>query len=138
MAKRSIRTVGCFIEREGRFLILHRRPGTADGGRWGLPAGKIEEGETDEEAILREIAEETGHKAAREELEFLGDFRFDFPDLHVEFPTYRLVLERPIEVKHNPAEHTEWRWVTSEECDAMPDLIRGFHDLLRRTGYRRP
>jgi len=41
---------------EGRVLFLRR----ADDGRWGLPAGFVEPGETPAEAVAREVHEETG------------------------------------------------------------------------------
>ncbi|MDP3987078.1 MAG: NUDIX hydrolase [Nanoarchaeota archaeon] len=134
MAKR-LRTTGCFIEYNGKFLILHRHSNKVDGNTWGLPAGKVDSGETDEQTILREVREETGYEATKDELEFLGQYDFDFGDLFLEFPTYRLVLKQPVEVVHNPDEHVGWKWVTAGECYAMPNLIRGFHDLLERTGY---
>ena len=135
MAKRKIRTTGCFMEYDGKFVILHRYPDRPDGDTWGLPAGKVDADETDEQTILREIKEETGYNAVKEELEFLGDYVFGFPDLYLEFPTYRLKLKQPIDVKHKLDEHVGYKWVTGEECYAMPNLIRGFHDLLERTGY---
>lgn len=134
MAKK-MRTTGCFMEYNGKFLILHRHPNKVDGDTWGLPAGKVNNDETDEQTILREIKEETRYSAQKEELEFLGQYDFDFGDLFLEFPTYRLVLKQPVEVVHNTDEHVEWKWVTTKECYAMPNLIRGFHDLLERTGY---
>jgi 8-oxo-dGTP pyrophosphatase MutT (NUDIX family) len=133
MAK--MRTAGCFMEYDGKFIILHRHPNKPDGDTWGLPAGKVGDDETDEETILREIKEETGHEATKEELEFLGDYDFELEDLSLEFLTYRLVLKQPVEVVHNSDEHINWKWVTAEECYAMPNLIRGFHSLLEKTGY---
>lgn len=41
---------------EGRLLVLQR----ADDGRWGLPAGALDPGETAAEAVVREVLEETG------------------------------------------------------------------------------
>lgn len=131
----KIRTAGCFMEYRGKFIILHRHPDKPDSNTWGLPAGKVKDGETGEETILREIKEETGHRAAPDELEFLGEYGFEFPDLSLQFLTYHLALGRPIEVSRNPDEHINWMWVAPEECYAMPNLIRGFHDLLERTGY---
>jgi 8-oxo-dGTP diphosphatase len=46
-----------------RVLILQRAPGSTDGGKWCLPGGKIEYGETVKEAALRELYEETGLRA---------------------------------------------------------------------------
>ena len=135
MAKRKMRTAGCFLEYEGRFVILHRRSDEPDGNTWGLPAGKVNAAETDEDAILREVEEETGYKASKEELEFLEEYIFDFPDLYLEFPTYRISPKEFPPITCNPREHTEFKWVTAQECDTIPNLIRGLNDLLRRTGY---
>ena len=130
-----MRTTGCFMEHDGKFIILHRHPNKPDGDTWGLPAGKVHEGETDEETMLREIKEETGYNATLDELQLLGSYHFEFPDLSLEFPTYRLVLKQPISVLYSTDEHVNWKFVTAEECYAMQNLIRGFHDLLERTGY---
>jgi len=51
--------VACAVRCDGQLLVLRRRyaPGA---GKWGLPAGYVEPGETAEEAMSREIREETG------------------------------------------------------------------------------
>lgn len=57
---RSIRCVGAVVhDRFGRILLVRRRndPGR---GRWSVPGGRVEPGESDEQAVRREIAEETG------------------------------------------------------------------------------
>ena len=57
--------VGCgaAIVRDGRLLLVKRkRPPEA--GCWNLPGGKVDFGERVEDAIVREIAEETGLKIA--------------------------------------------------------------------------
>lgn len=123
------------MEYDGKFLILLRHGNKVDGDTWGLPAGKVEKVESDEQTILRELEEETGYLASANDLEFLGDFHFEFDDLYVEFPSYKIKLDGKIEVKHSQDEHIDWRWVSAKECYEMDDLIRGFHDLLERTGY---
>jgi 8-oxo-dGTP diphosphatase len=49
----------CFLEREGRFLLLQRRR-PPDAGRWNAIGGKIQPGEDPFAACVREVREETG------------------------------------------------------------------------------
>jgi 8-oxo-dGTP diphosphatase len=51
-----VRAAGGVIVRDGRVLLVHR----PKYGDWTLPKGKLEEGESWEDAALREVAEETG------------------------------------------------------------------------------
>ncbi len=132
---KKLRTVGCFIEYDGKFLILHRDASAPQGNTWGLPAGKVDPGETDVEAVIREIWEETGFRPAPSQLELLDNYEYHFPDLELTFPTFCIKLQQPLAIQHNPREHQTFKWVTGEECYAMPDLIEGFHDLLVWAGY---
>jgi ADP-ribose pyrophosphatase YjhB (NUDIX family) len=52
-------TVQAWIERDGRFLAL-RRNQDPERGRWNMPGGFVEAGESGPEAIRREVREETG------------------------------------------------------------------------------
>lgn len=126
---------GCFIEWENKILILHRPPTKDRGSEWGLVAGKIDSGESREQALLREIKEETGFDASHEKLEFLGTYVLSYPDADWEFHTYRIKLEKSFTPRLDPTESTEYRWVTSEECFAMPDLMSGLYVLLQECGY---
>ncbi|MCB9798263.1 NUDIX hydrolase [Candidatus Nomurabacteria bacterium] len=135
MSKSKLRVAGCFLEHKGKFLILYRPKGVIDADTWGLPAGKVEQGESDEESMVREIFEETGVQVDMQALRFLEDYHFDFPDLYLEFLTFRVILEESVNIVCNPREHAAFKWVTPEECYAMSNLIRGFHDLLERVGY---
>jgi len=132
---KKVRTVGCFLEYNGKFLILHRMPHESQGDRWGLPAGKVDEGESEIDTMLREIEEETGYKPKKDELEFIKTIVWNFPEKTVEFITFRIKLNNKINVKLNPNEHQAYKWVTPKECYAMKNLIHGFHDLLEKMGY---
>ncbi len=48
------------IDRDGRVLLAQRPEGKAMAGLWEFPGGKVEEGETPEEALMRELDEELG------------------------------------------------------------------------------
>lgn len=50
--------VAALIEKDGKYLIARRNEGSALGGLWEFPGGKVEPGESDAEALEREIVEE--------------------------------------------------------------------------------
>jgi 8-oxo-dGTP diphosphatase len=52
--------VGAIIKDEAGRLLLVKRGHEPEAGRWSLPGGRVEPGETDEQAVIREIREETG------------------------------------------------------------------------------
>lgn len=54
------RVTAAVIERHGQYLIARRAPGQSHAGRWEFPGGKIEPGESAEECLERELAEEFG------------------------------------------------------------------------------
>ena len=59
---RMVNSVLCYIERDGQYLMLYRNKKKNDlnGGKWIGVGGKFEAGEAPEEALLREVREETG------------------------------------------------------------------------------
>ena len=130
-----MRVVGCFLEYRDKFLILHRSAHKPQGGTWCLVSGKVEENEKDVEAMIRELKEETGYEACVEELEFLGNFSWQFPNYFLEFPCFRIKLRENINITHNPDEHDAYKWVSGKECYEIPNLISGLHDLLKKVGY---
>ena len=55
MAKEVIRVVAAVIERGGRYLITQRNAGAVLPLLWEFPGGRVEEGESDEDALTREV-----------------------------------------------------------------------------------
>lgn len=124
------------MEHDGKFVILYRHSHKPYGDTWGLPSGKVEAGEKDEAAILRELAEETGYNAQPAELEHLGEYSFvSGKDEPLTYVTYRVRLKNSHDVNLETAAHAAYQWVTPKQCDAKTDLIPGFHKLLRLVGY---
>ena len=52
--------VGAAVIRDGRVLAARRTTPEAAAGRWEFPGGKVEDGESPETALVREVAEELG------------------------------------------------------------------------------
>ncbi len=133
--KPNKKAVGCFLEHEGRFLILERRPEKPQGGKWGLPAGGVLQGETEKEAVIREVREETGFSIPSEKLEFLKEVMVDYSGRVVGFFVYCVDLESEIEIILESQEHQAYAWVTGKECYTRTDLIKGVREVLEKTGY---
>lgn len=90
--------------RDGKVLLLKR----SDSGQWAFPGGKIEEGETSEEAALRECEEEIGLRPDN-----IRDWTRRSRD-GVDFTTYLSLVDDEFEPKLNE-EHTEFRWLPADD-----------------------
>jgi 8-oxo-dGTP diphosphatase len=103
---------GIAIE-QGKVFIARRKPGGALGGKWEFPGGKVEPGEQDEEALVREYAEELGVSVKPGPL--IGSGSFEHRGVHI-LHAYRVYFEDyPVSL----SEHTEWRWATFAEIQAL-------------------
>ena len=58
MPRKIINVVGAAIIKDGEVLCARRGEGKSLAGYWEFPGGKIESGETQKEALIREIQEE--------------------------------------------------------------------------------
>jgi len=128
----KLEAVGCFIERDGKILLLHRQPWRPEGNTWGLPAGKVYKGEEITDAIVREIKEETGLTMSKNDVTFLWR-------LYIKYPTYDSifnVFKTSTNEKHiviNNEEHQNFKWVSPTEALGMPligDLDEGIKLFL--------
>ena len=117
--------VGCFLEHDNKFLLLRRQPHKANGETWGLPAGKKEENESIEQAILREVEEETGIKLSSSDVKYFDSLYVRDGDFDIEWHMFSTQLNVPPSVQCNPHEHSEFCWVLPSEALGM-SLI---HDL---------
>lgn len=130
---RRIRGVGAII-RDGDRLLLVQRGHEPARGQWSVPGGKVERGESDREAVAREIAEETGLVVAVGAL--VGSVtRPGRPGTVYEIYDYDAILaegQRPGDAR--PADDAaDLRWVTLAELAALP-LTDGLIETLREWG----
>jgi 8-oxo-dGTP diphosphatase len=117
MSAGRVRCVGAVIKDRGNRLLLIKRGHEPGAGLWSLPGGRIEPGETDEEAVVREILEETGLRVECRDL--LGTV--ELPGLGgevIEVSDYRAVVTGGDLAPGDDAEDA--RWVGAAELDALP------------------
>jgi 8-oxo-dGTP diphosphatase len=117
--------VAAAIGRDGRYLAARRtRPDWA-AGRWEFPGGKVEPGESDEQALVREIREELGVGIA------IGDRVPGEWPLHDDLVLH-LYVATLIEGDPQPLDHhDDLRWLTPDEFDDIPWLESDLHAVAR-------
>ncbi len=111
MGKESI---ACIVWSRGKILVAHRNPSGQMGGRWEFPGGKVEPGESHEEALVREFHEEFGVKVKTGPL--VAKSSFSHNGENVDLFAYRVyVPHRGIFFKYHLTEHTEYKWVAIDD-----------------------
>ncbi len=110
--RRKIRVVGAMIEQDGKYLIT-QRPATASlPNLWEFPGGRVEPGETDEEALARELREEMGiHVQVGERVIHV---EHEYSDYDIDFCVYRCRMTKGALRHIRVADH---RWVRPSELD---------------------
>ena len=76
------------VDPQGRVLLAQRPAGKAMAGLWEFPGGKIEEGETPEQALVRELAEELGVLVEGADLVHAATAAHDYEDFHLNMPLF--------------------------------------------------
>ncbi len=116
-------SVGVVFE-NGRVLITRRKPDGLLGGLWEFPGGRIEEGETPQEACIREICEEVGLKVQVDS--FLSRIRHAYTHFKIQMDVFCCHVESGrVELK-GP---TDYRWVNLDELSAYP-LPKANHKFI--------
>ena len=121
--------------RRGRTYLAVRRCSDAQYGasQWELPGGMIESGETVEEALVREIKEETGISIKEVRLIHIYTNRDSLPDRqHFEI-TYQCTY-RSGDVRLNPREHDSFAWLHLNEIRRLSAKRDFLSDLLLSQG----
>ncbi|MBL0374685.1 8-oxo-dGTP diphosphatase MutT [Rhizobium sp. KVB221] len=87
--KRMLLVAACaLIDADGRILLSQRPEGKSLAGLWEFPGGKVEVGETPEEALIRELREELGVETKVACLAPLTFASHTYDDFHLLMPLY--------------------------------------------------
>ena len=110
---KTIKVVAAIIKEGNKILATQRGYGEFQGG-WEFPGGKIELGETKEEALIREIREELDTEVIVEEL--FDTVEYDYPNFHLSMDCFLCSIRKGNFVLK---EHQEARWLTKETLDSV-------------------
>ena len=126
---KKIEVVAAILHRDGAYFATQRGYGEFE-GMWEFPGGKIEPGESSEDALKREIQEELGVDIVIEDL--ICTTEYDYPSFHLTMHCYLCRVEAgEIELR----EHKSARWLRPEELGSVEwlpadkDVISRLHSL---------
>ena len=110
--KKQTEVVAALIWDENRFMICQRPAHKARGLLWEFVGGKVEPGETKEEALVRECREELAVTVSVGDV--FMDVLHDYPDLLVHLTLFHAKIESG---KPQLLEHNDLKWITPQEID---------------------
>ena len=117
---------GGIIEQEGKYLLIQEAKEDIH-GKWNLPAGQLDPGETVSEAARREIYEECGFKVELTGVCQIGSWKL------VDNIAIGIIFSTKIvggEINFNPDEIMDAKWFTYDEILAMRSELRSADFLI--------
>lgn len=123
------RSVAGICVREGAVFVARRGSSGSCEGLWEFPGGKVETGESDETAIIREFDEEFGIEARP--LRLLGETRFSHGGIERTLAAW--LIELPSVEGFELREHSESAWIAIDRLDGlqMVESDRKLADIIR-------
>lgn len=113
VAEKQIEVVAAIIREGDRIFATQRGYGEFKDG-WEFPGGKVEPGETPQQALVREIREELDTEIEVEEL--VDAVEYDYPNFHLTMHCYFCTIKSGELVLK---EHEAARWLTKETLDSV-------------------
>lgn len=110
---KEIKVVAVIIQKENKILATKRGYGEFI-NMWEFPGGKIESGETKEQALVREIKEELNIEINVDK--FAIDIEYQYPNFYLFMSCFMCsIKEGSIEL----LEHNDGKWITKEELNTL-------------------
>jgi 8-oxo-dGTP diphosphatase len=115
--RKTIRVVAAVLEKEGRYLITQRRATAVLPLMWEFPGGRVEPGETDQQAVKRELLHRLGVNIDVGKL--ISFVSHPYEHYVVDLFLYECTLADP-ESSLEPRAVNAFKWVASNEFDQYP------------------
>lgn len=126
---KTVKVVAALIIDKGRVMATQRSYGDFAGG-WEFPGGKIELGETPEEALKREIMEELELRICS--VEFFKNVRYQYETFYLDMDCFTCEIESGKPELHD---HSSMKWLdehTLHDVEWLPADVSIIEDLKRR------
>ena len=130
-AKKTVKVVAAIIIHDGKVFATQRGYGEFKDG-WEFPGGKIEEGETPEEALVTEIKEELDTEI--EVGEYLDTVEYDYPSFHLSMKCYFCTIKSGQLVLK---EHEAAKWLTKDNLDSVDWLPADKNIIFKLLNFKR-
>lgn len=119
-----MRGVVAVVIRNERFLVIRRSQHVRSPGKFCFPGGGIEVGETEEQAVVREFAEELGASVTP-----LARLWTSLTITKVTLAWWQVALSAEQSLTPNPLEVESIHWLTRDEALALPELLASNRDF---------
>lgn len=123
--KPFVEVVAALIWDENKFLICQRSANKARGLLWEFVGGKVEKGETKEQALIRECQEELAITV--EPYEVFTEVAHEYPEITVHLTLFNCTISKG---QPQLLEHNDMKWITSAEipnyefCPADEEILK--------------
>ena len=123
--EKVVEVVAALIWYKDKFLICQRPANKARGLLWEFSGGKVEPGETKEQALIRECQEELAITV--EPHEVFTEVTHEYPDITVHLTLFNCTISRG---QMQLLEHNDMKWITSAEipnykfCPADEEILK--------------
>lgn len=113
---KKIEVVAAVISLNDKYLCLQRNKAKFDyiSYKWEFPGGKVESGETNKDALIREIKEELDYNIKVGEL--ITIVRHQYPDFHITMHAYLCNAE---DNNFKLKEHIDYKWLSKNELENL-------------------
>ena len=125
---KTLNVVGAVItDKEGQILVAQRPYSDVSykSYKWEFPGGKVEENDSPQETLTREIKEELDCEIKIEDK--IGELEYDYPDFKLKMNLYLCRLKEeslPVALEHN-----QIKWISQEEIDSL-DWLEADYKIL--------